>query len=121
MQQQTKIILFFLSLFLLSSVYLFSIDSNYNKAGNNNNWYALYFANPKSDDLNFAIKNFSSETNFHWEVLADNTKLIEKDVVIVTGEEQTFNPLEVNAEVKKYIIRVSAGSITQEIYKNISN
>lgn len=119
MQQQTKIIFFLLILFLASSVYLFSIDSDYNKSGNNNNWYALYFVNPKLDDLSFAIKNFSSETNFHWEVLADNKKLAEQDVVIATGEDQIFSPTEVDAETKKYIIRVSAGEITQEIYKNI--
>jgi hypothetical protein len=119
MQQQTKIILFFLSLFLASSVYLFSIDSNYNKAGNNNDWYALYFTNPKSDDLSFAIKNFSSETNFHWEILADNKKIAEQNVSIQTDEELGFNPTAVDTEIKKYIIRVSAGNITQEIYKNI--
>ena len=119
MQQQTKIILFLLGLFLASSIYLFSIDSDYNNSENNDNWYALYFTEPKSDSLDFTIKNFSGETNFHWEVLADNKKISEQDANIPTNAERDFSPTEVDPEIKKYIIRVSAGDITQQIYKNI--
>jgi hypothetical protein len=119
MQQQTKIILFFLGLFIASSVYLFSIDSDYNNAEDNDDWYALYFTDPKSDSLDFTIKNFSGETNFHWEVLADDKKLAEQDISIPTDAEREFNPIKVNPEIKKYTIRVSAGDITQRIYKNL--
>ncbi|MFA7209254.1 MAG: hypothetical protein WC120_03125 [Parcubacteria group bacterium] len=116
-----RIIYFFLALFLASSAYLFAIDSRYNNPEYNTDWYAVSFTDPKSDRLDFAIENFSSRTDFHWEILADNTeKISQGDVEIKTGERKELSPLG-NVSDKKMTIRVSTGENVQEIYKNIRN
>ncbi|MDO8241135.1 MAG: hypothetical protein Q7T51_04115 [Candidatus Moranbacteria bacterium] len=117
MRQQTKIILFFIVLFLASSVYLFSIDSRYNDPTYNKNWYALSFVEPKSDSLNFAIENFSANINFHWELLAGKEKVETGNVEIQTGEKKEISLSQIAAD-QKMTVRVSSGDATQEIYKN---
>jgi len=118
MQQQIKIILFFLSLFLLSSVYLFAIDSRYNNPKNNSSWYAIFFNQAKSNSLDFTIENFSSQTNFHWELLSNKEKIASGDTEIETNAKETITLPEKSEEKTKYTVRVSAGNLTQEIYKN---
>lgn len=114
-----QIIYFFLAIFLASSIYLFAIDSRYNNPSYNNNWFALSFTEPKSKNLNFAIENFSSQSNFHWEVIAKNNTILQQgDAEVKAGEKKEINPLE-TAFDKKIIVRVSDGQNTQEIYKNI--
>ncbi|MDZ4384880.1 MAG: hypothetical protein U0944_00500, partial [Candidatus Moranbacteria bacterium] len=96
-----------------------AIDSRYNSPDYNTDWYAVSFADPKSDRLDFVIENFSSQTDFHWEILADNTeKISQGDVGIQTGEKKELSPL-VTVSDKKMTIRVSTSTDTQEIYKNM--
>jgi len=117
---QPKIIIIFISvLFFASSVYLFAIDSRYNDPKYNKSWYALSFADPKSNSLDFAIENFSNESDFHWELLADKIKVSEGDVQIGNGEKKDIK-IDTATTGKKTTITVSSGNIKQEIYKNIS-
>jgi hypothetical protein len=119
--QSQQIIYFFLILFLASSIYLFAIDSRYTDPKYNHDWFALSFADPKSSKLNFTIENFSSQTNFHWEIITDNTNVISQgDITIKSGEKKELSSSEIVSD-KKMIVRVSDGTDTQEIYKNIKN
>jgi len=120
LNQSKQIIFFFLALFIASSAYLFAIDSRYNDPRFNNNWFALSFIDPKSDNLNFVIENFSTKTNFHWEILADKEKVSQGDVEIRSGEQKELSASEVT-NGKKMTVQVSTGDDTQEIYKNITN
>jgi hypothetical protein len=78
----------------------------------------LYFENPKNDNLYFVIENHSDNTNFHWEVLADNNKVKEDNIIISKGStwKSDFQALESNN--KKITIAVSSGDEKKEIYKN---
>jgi len=116
-----RIIYFFLVLFLAGSAYLFAIDSRYNDPAYNSDWYAVSFVEPKSDRLDFVIENFSSRTDFHWELLADNAESVSQgDIEINTGEKKELRIPETVSD-KKVTIRVSTGDDTREIYKNIKN
>ncbi|KKR22152.1 MAG: hypothetical protein UT50_C0001G0064 [Candidatus Moranbacteria bacterium GW2011_GWA2_39_41] len=117
MQQQTKIILFFIILFLASSIYLFTIDSRYNDSAYNKNWYSLSFVEPKTDSLNFTIENFSANTNFHWELLTGKEKIETGDVEVQTGEKKEIGLSRIMTD-QKMTVRVSSGDDIQEIYKN---
>lgn len=115
--QSKQIILFFTALFLVSSIYLFSIDSKYNSSKPEKDWWVVYFTDPKSDNLGFEIENFSSQKDFHWELLADKDKLSEGDVQINQGNKQEVL---VNSDIadKKMSVRISNGQETKEIYKH---
>lgn len=119
LNQSQKILIFFGALFLISSIYLFSIDSRYNDPKYNKDWYSLSFVDPKSDNLNFAIENFSAETDFHWEILAGKELVSQGDENIQTGKKKDVSVS--NFEMKdaqKYTIRVTSGKDVREIYKN---
>ena len=111
--QQKKIIIFISILFLISSVYLFTRNSQYK---NTDNWWALSFTDPKSDNLSFVIENFSTSPNFHWELFADKDKLSEGDAQINAEEKEVV--IDNKVLDKKMTIRVSSGQETKEIYKN---
>ena len=80
MSQQFKIIIFVIILFLASSVFLFAMNSKNMEDGQN--WWAVYFASVKDQSLNFTIENHTNQTNFHWQIIADNNKLNEGDAVV---------------------------------------
>ncbi len=119
--QQKKIIIFLTILFLASSIYLFARSNDYKTAPD---WWALSFANPKSNDLNFVVENFGDTANFHYELLQDKNKISESDAQIKTGDKKELSPRDSEAnllENNKYIIRVSSNGETKEVYKNIKN
>jgi hypothetical protein len=118
--QTTKIIIFFSVLFLVSSIYLFSIDSRYNDPKYNKDWYSLSFTDPKSGNLNFSIENFSAKNDFHWEVLREKETVSQGDENIQTGEKENITvPNFEMRDAQKYTIRVTSGKDVREIYKNI--
>lgn len=120
LNQSQKIIIFFSLLFLVSSIYLFSIDSRYNDPKYNKDWYSLSFTDPKSENLNFTIENFSAKTDFHWEVMTGKEKLFQGDENIQTGEKKDVSVSNlVMKDDQKYTVRVTSGEDAREIYKNI--
>jgi hypothetical protein len=117
--QQKKIIIFTACLFFLSSLYLFYSSE---KATNPNqkDFWAIYFSEPKSLDLNFVIENHSNNTNFHYETLDGKNKVSEGDAIIQNGDKRI---IDLNSEVgkildKKITIVVSTSGDKKEIYKN---
>ncbi len=120
--QANLIIFFFVALFLVGSIYLFSIDQRYDSHKYAKGWWSLSFDNPKTNDLSFEIENFTSKSDFHWELLADNAQISEGDASIGHGKTQEIKIDADKAQSdKRMIIRISLGTDTKEIYKNISN
>jgi len=119
MNQQRKIIIFILALFILSSAYLLWTAKNMNDPDYQKNWWALYFENPKSDNLSFVIENHSDKTSFHYTLTAGNDKIEEKDVLVNKGE---IKKLSFGDSLKlsfgKITIQVISGDEKKEIYKN---
>lgn len=116
--QQKKIVIFIISLFILSSAWLFSaskkaVDPDFGK-----NFWTLYFFDPKSDDLDFVIENHSDQVDFHYEILKDKQRLEEKDLKIEKGRSEKIDILDVSQK-GKITIRVTAGDEKKEVYKNL--
>ncbi len=110
-----KIIIAFLIIFLIASfLYLAYIEQS--RRGEENFW-VLYFADPKSDNLNFIIENHSDKNNFHWEVLADKEKIKEGDENIAEGSTWKRGFQVADIDGKKITIIVLDGENKKEIYK----
>lgn len=118
MRQQNKIILFIITMFILSSVYLFIVSEKNMDADYKKNWWILYFENPSSDSTNFVIENHSQKSNFHWEVWVGDEKMQEADFAIPKGQKKGFMAGVQNLGDKKITIMVSDGENKKEIYKS---
>jgi hypothetical protein len=85
-----KKIIFFVVLFIfLSSIFLFHEEQKKINSTNENGWWSVYFENPKSQDLNFVIKNNGEAKKFRWKAIAKKDKdetLKEADVYVPAGE-----------------------------------
>ncbi len=111
-----KIIVFLIIFLIASFLYLAYIEQN--RRGEENFW-VLYFADPKNDSLNFIIENHSDNNNFHWEILADKDKIKEGDIKIAKNSTWELNSQVTDYSDKKITIVVSDGDNKKEIYKNI--
>jgi hypothetical protein len=116
MNQQTKIIIFIVVLFVLSSSLLFFINDRYLNSEASKNYWAVSFVNPKDNSLNFIIENHSQKNNFHWEVNSDNGKLSSGDINVGKGDTKNID-LNNTDLAGKIIIDVSDGENKKEIYK----
>ena len=83
------------------------------------NWWVVYFADPKDESLDFVIENNSDETNFHYEILSDKDKMKEEDIKIEKGVKKQIPANVSTAENKKITIKVTASNDIKEIYKNL--
>lgn len=117
----SKPIIYFLIMFLLISFSYLSytggkrIDYDYQ-----NDWWVLYFDDPKSENLNFTIENHSANNNFHWEASADSGKIKEGDVEIKKGGTEKIGlPKPDFDKGKKITVEVFRGDEEREIYKFI--
>jgi hypothetical protein len=117
---QKLIILSVIIFFILSSIWLFFISAKYMNPDYNSDWWALHFADPKDQSLNFTIENHSLKNNFHWEI-TDGTKNIEIGDVEIFKSQKKNIPIDIqNVSDKKIIIRVSTdNNEVKEIYKNL--
>ncbi len=80
------------------------------------NWWVVYFSDPKNESLNFVIENNSNETNFHYDILSGENKSKEADIEIAKGTKKDI-PVGDIASNGKIIIQVTAGNEKKEIYK----
>lgn len=116
---QKKLIIFITLLFVLCSGYLFYVSGQGLRSDEGKNWWALYFEDPKSANLDFVIENHSNKENFHWEIKAANQKISEGDVEIKTGENKKIELDLSEAKNAKITVSVSGGGDKKEIYKNL--
>lgn len=114
-----KIIIFIITLFVLSAGYLFyfdqqNIDPNYRKS-----WWALSFQDPKSSALDFTIENHSNKNNFRWEVLRGTEKISEGTATLKKGEQKNIALDVAPIAGEKIVVSVFDGTDKKEIYKFI--
>lgn len=83
------------------------------------NWWVIYFENPKNESLNFTIENHSESENFHWEIFIDKAKAKEGDIAIKKGEQKTIPVSAIGMDDKKITTVVTSGDNKKEIYKNL--
>lgn len=121
---QKKIIIFITILFIASSFWLFYQSDKQTNPDLNKNWWAVYFVDPKSDNLNFIIENHSDKNDFHWEILADKNKVKEDNIKIEKGAQSELNSdSELSSDEfknKKITVDISSGDEKKEIYKNFN-
>ena len=113
-----KIIIFLIVLFIITSAYLFFIDSRGNSLDYQKNWWVIYFDSPKGDSIDFVIENHSDMNSFHWEVLDGKNIFFEDDAQVQKGNSQKIIVQTGNMVDKKITIQVSDGKENKEIYKN---
>ncbi|MFA5776841.1 MAG: hypothetical protein WC906_00110 [Parcubacteria group bacterium] len=116
-----KKIIIALIIFLILSFGFLAYAETRQASPQSQNWWVIYFANPKNDNLNFVIENNSDQTKFHWAVLSDKDILKEADVEIAKGAKKEINLTKSdfgNLSNKKISITVVADNEKKEIYKN---
>ncbi|MFH0969218.1 MAG: hypothetical protein V1804_01795 [Patescibacteria group bacterium] len=117
-----KKIIISLILFLVLSFGFLAYTETKQQSPVSQNWWVVYFSNPKDESLDFAIENNSDQNNFHWEISADKNKLKEGDINIAKGNKKETNLIKLgfeNLDGKKIIIKVSTDNNSKEIYKNL--
>jgi len=112
-----KKIIILLIIFLVSSFLFLAWNETQQQSPTSQNWWVVYFSNPKDESLDFIIENNSNETGFHYEISDGENSPEKADVEIAKGAKKEIF-LNENIASEKIIIRVSAGSEKREIYKN---
>lgn len=104
-------------IFLVSSFLFLAWNETQQQSPTSQNWWVVYFSNPKDKSLDFVIENNSNEAGFRYEISDGKNHLQEANIEIAKGakKEIFFNE---NIASERIIIRVSAGNETKEIYKN---
>ncbi len=118
MQQSSKIIYFIITLFVISSIFLFwqsdqGLNPDYQK-----DWWAVSFQDAKNTDLSFTIENHSANDNFSFEIISEKETLQKSDIAVARGEKKNIT-VDLSNLKNKIIVRVSDGKTSQEIYKNL--
>lgn len=107
-----------LIIFLVLSFLFLAYTETRQQSPASQNWWVVYFSNPKDESLNFVIENNSDQNNFHYIISTDNNLLKESEVSISKGIKKEIT-VSIDGTEKKITIRVSAGSDNREIYKNL--
>lgn len=116
-----KRIIISLVVFLFLSFIFLAWTETKQQSAQSQNWWVVYFANPKDGSLDFIIENNGNNKNFHYSMISGEKILKEADIEITKGEKKAINIPKsdfVNLENKKIIIRINSGNDSKEIYKN---
>jgi catechol-2,3-dioxygenase len=113
-----KIIILSLIIFLAASFFYLALVEQKQADLNSQNFWILYFSDPKGDGLDFVIENYSDKNDFHWEFLADKNTISTGNVAIPKGDKKIIELPKPEAESKKITVIVSDGEEKKEIYKN---
>jgi len=117
--QQRGLLIFISIVFALSSIYLSYISDQALRTDSGKKWWAVYFEDVKTNRPDFAIKNYSKNTEFSWEVFWDKEKIAGDNVEIRIGETKNIKVNEIFSGNGKITITVFNGSDKKEIYKYI--
>lgn len=120
LDSQKKIILFTVAFFVLASGWLFWVSDRHSSSDVKQNWWTIYFAEPKTNSLDFVVENHGDGVYFHWEIWRGNEKQSEGDEKINKGEAKKIEIGGNDRSEKKASVKVSAGGERQEIYKNLT-
>lgn len=115
---QRFLIIIFLSLFVASTFFLFSRNVSELDPDNGKSWWTLSFTsleNPRS--LDFIVENFSDNTRFEYEVVADKETLAKDSFELNRGEKKTVTPnITARPDTRTSII-VTTRKEKKEIYR----
>jgi hypothetical protein len=116
-----KPIIISLIIFLLLSFGFLAYTQTRQQSPASQNWWVVYFTNPKGDSLDFVVENNSNENMFHWEALADKSTFDKGDVEIKKGEKKEIKIIRPDIESFARIrfgLVVSNGNENRELYKD---
>ncbi len=120
MTNEKKIILAVIVLLFAGFSFLFYSEQKQLKSTAKNGWWAVYFENPKTEDLSFTIENNKKANNFHWKEIAENNIIQETSVLIPAGEKKIIMPDAKNLSGKIIIEIADEAGNKKEIYKIIA-
>lgn len=109
-----------LIIFLVLSFGFLAYTETSQQSSSSQNWWAVYFENPKEENFNFVIENKSGNNEFHWEILSEENIIKKEGAKIQKGETKKIeisNSEIESQEGKKLTVRVHTGNETKEIYK----
>lgn len=108
-----------LSIIILLAVSFFFLAYTEKKQANpeSQNFWILYFADPKGENLDFIIENHGSEKKFHWEVYAGSDKVEQGNISLSKTYRKSLSLSKSNFDNKKITVKASAGDEKKEIYK----
>lgn len=117
LNQNKKIIIFIIILLFVSSVSLFFFEGYY-KNTTGGDWWAVYFNDPKSKDLNFTIENRGASDDFVWELWLGDKKVQEGKERIAEKDKKSVETTQ-GTYKGKISVKVLSGGEKREIYKNL--
>lgn len=81
-------------------------------------WF-LYFDNIKDSSIDFTIENYSSNSNFTWELIADEKTISKENIQVLKGNKENvkISSPSVGTQIK---IKVYHAKEIKEIYKNFA-
>jgi hypothetical protein len=109
-----------LSFLFVSFVFLSFIEQKKQDI-NSQDWWVLYFKDPKSTLLDFTIENHSNANSFRWEIMADGAEAKNGNITIEKGQQKTIPVSATGIENKKITITVKSTENKKEIYKIIAS
>ena len=120
MTNEKKIIWAVIILLFAGFSFLFYSEQKQLKSTAKNGWWAVYFENPKLQDLSFTVENNKQAKKFHWKEILENNIIQEADIIILAGEKKTIMPDAKNLSGKIIIEVVDEAGNKKEIYKIIA-
>lgn len=119
MTNEKKIILAVLIMLFAGFSFLFYNEQKQLKSADKNGWWAVYFENPKTQNLSFTIENKSKTEKFYWKEILENNIIQEAVISIPAGEKKAVLLPETNNLSGKIIIEVSdENGGKKEVYKS---
>lgn len=115
---QKTLILVFAVLFMFCASVLFAINARGLAPDRVQNWWTLSFDAPSDpESLAFTVVNHSDQTAFTYQILAQNTDILDGTFSLPRGETRMIAPpTPVQTNVRMRIV-VSSGTDKKEIYR----
>ncbi len=114
---ENRLILLFVLLFAMSSLYLFwqnerGLDQNLGK-----DWWILSFDEPMNEgSLTYTVENHSNNTEFRATITEGSTLLTEETFSLPKGQSKTLTPT-VSSSASRTVITVTTGTQKKAIYR----
>lgn len=115
---QRSLLISFLLLFIVSTIFLFWRSDRELDPDQGKNWWTLSFALPKQvESLSFNLENHSRETTFSYEISVGKEIISKETFIAKRGEITTISPPSIKEQSERVKITVSTGTEKKEIYR----
>lgn len=104
----------------LSISYLSWIEFNQRNLTGSQDWWSIYFKNPKINTLDFVIENKAAPDTFTWEIFLDEELFTSGSEEIGTNRKKLFDVKNIINKRKpsRVVVEVKKGSEKKTLYKN---